>query len=65
MIKDKRRIDKETLREIFRDHWDAFKRKHPSYDNAEYDEVVKKMLGCGTPENGYVFLSPLSRPFFK
>ncbi len=47
------RVSKETLRQIFRDNWQDFKEKYPSYDTAQYDEAIQKMLGCGSAENGY------------
>ena len=53
MPKSKNRIDKDTLRQIFRDNWEDFKKKHPAYAAPQYDEVVQKMLGCGSRENGY------------
>ena len=47
-------IDKDTFKQIFRDHWREFKDKYPRYDTPEYDEVVQKMLDCGDPEKmGY------------
>jgi hypothetical protein len=42
---------KNVFKQIFRDGWDDFKRKHPRYLSA--DEVVQKMLGCGEAANGY------------
>lgn len=53
MEEDRRLIDKETLRQIFLDNWEDFKDKNPSYNSAEYEEPVQKMLGCGSFENGY------------
>lgn len=47
------RASKDTLRQIFRDHWQYFKERYPSYDTPQYDEAVQKMLGCGNMENGY------------
>jgi hypothetical protein len=47
-------IDKETFKQIFRDHWDAFKKRYPRFDNDYYQTVVQKMLNCGDPEKmGY------------
>ena len=47
-------IDKETFKQIFRDHWVEFKATYPRYKAPEYDEVVQKMLDCGDPEKmGY------------
>jgi hypothetical protein len=44
---------KNVFVEIFSRHWEEFKRKHPSYDRAQYEEPVQKMLGCGREEGGY------------
>lgn len=46
-------IDRDTFRQIFEDHWDEFKSRHPLYDTGYYNEVVQKMLGCGREEGGY------------
>jgi hypothetical protein len=46
-------FDRDKLKEIFRTHWGSFKEQFSRYRAARYDEVVKKMLGCGDPENGY------------
>lgn len=43
-------IDKDTLKWIFRDHWDAFKAANPRYDTEYHDGVVQKMLDCGDPQ---------------
>lgn len=49
-----RHIDKATFKEIFTDHWKAFKARHPRYNNEYHDEVINKMLDCGDPEKmGY------------
>ena len=48
------RVDKETFRQIFIDHWAGFKNKHPSYKKAQYEEVVQKMLNCGKEIGGYI-----------
>ena len=45
--------DQNTFRHIFEDHWDEFKEHHPSYNTEYYDEVMRKMLGCGREEGGY------------
>ena len=46
-------FDRDKLKEIFRIHWEFFKEKFSRYRAARYDEVVKKMPGCGDPKNGY------------
>lgn len=48
-------IDKNTFKQIFHDHWDAFKQFRPRFDSADYNETIQKMLGCGDPEKmGFV-----------
>lgn len=48
------RIDKDTFKQIFREHWDAFKAQHSRFDTPYYNNVVNKMLDCGDPEKmGY------------
>jgi hypothetical protein len=47
-------IDKDTFKQIFRDHWDEFKAKYPRYDTEAYDKILNKMLDCGDPDKmGY------------
>ena len=53
MQPDDQRVDKETFRQIFLDHWDGFKNAYPSYNTAQYEEVVQKMLECGSEMGGY------------
>ena len=53
MVPDDQRVDKETFRQIFLDHWDGFKTAYPSYDTAQYEEAVQKMLECGSEMGGY------------
>jgi len=44
-------IDKDTFKQIFRDHWDTFTAANRShYGTGYHDEVIQKMLGCGDPE---------------
>ncbi len=48
-------IDKATFKQIFEEHWDAFKTVYPRYDTEYYDLTVHKMLDCGDPKKmGYV-----------
>ena len=48
-------VDADTFHQIFRDHWDAFKARYPTFDTSDYDTAVQKMLDCGDPEKmGYV-----------
>ena len=42
--------DKDTLKRIFRDHWDAFRAASPRYNTEYHNGVVQKMLDCGDPE---------------
>ncbi|MBM4039270.1 MAG: transposase [Planctomycetes bacterium] len=47
--------DKDTLKWVFRDHWDAFKAASPRYNTEYHNGVVAKMLDCGDPEKmGFV-----------
>jgi hypothetical protein len=48
-------VDTDTFRQIFRDHWDAFKQRYPTFDTPDYSTAVQKMLDCGDPDKmGYV-----------
>jgi hypothetical protein len=48
-------IDKNTFKQIFYDHWDAFKLIHPRFDSPDYNDTIQKMLDCGDPEKmGFV-----------
>lgn len=47
------KIDRETLKKIFRSHWREFKKRYGKYSNEYYDEVISKMLLCGEKEGGY------------
>lgn len=44
---------KSIFKQIFRDHWERFKKNHPAYRDEHYEEIVQKMLGCGEESNGY------------
>jgi hypothetical protein len=44
------RIDKETFKRIFLDHWTRFKAVHPRYNTDYYETIIQKMLACGDPE---------------
>ena len=47
--------DWSVFKQIFADHWDAFRHAHPRYQTAYYDGLVTKMLGCGNPAKmGYI-----------
>ncbi len=45
--------DKEIFRTIFVENWDEFKDNNPSYDSAQYEELVQKMLNCSKESGGY------------
>jgi len=47
------RVDKETFKQIFRDHWEVFWQRDGHHLRPEVPEVVEKMLGCGDPASGY------------
>jgi len=44
------RVDADTFKRIFRNHWDAFKARYPTFDTPDYNTAVQKMLDCGDPE---------------
>lgn len=50
-MEDHEKVDKETSKQIFRDHWPEFVKQYPRY--AEKEIIIEKMLGCGDPANGY------------
>ena len=59
MAPTRQRIDKDTFKQIFRDHWRPFQQGHPRYQDRHVQAVIDKMLGCGTPESGYTtYLCP-------
>ena len=43
------RFDKESFKQIFRDHWNDCTAAHPRYDTPYYDRVIAKMRNCGDP----------------
>jgi len=53
------RVDKDTFKQIFRDHWETFQQYHPRYQDRHMQAVIDNMLGCGTLEAGYTtYLCP-------
>jgi hypothetical protein len=59
MATTRQRIDKDTFKQIFRDHWGPFQQGHPRYQDRHVQAVIDKMLSCGTPESGYTtYLCP-------
>src|SRR5262245_8161573 len=59
MATTRQRVDKNTFKQIFRDHWGPFQQGHPRYRDRPVQGGIDKMLGCGTPESGYTtYLCP-------
>src|SRR5712691_13289375 len=48
MAHNTQRVDKDTFKQIFRDHWGPFQQRHPRYQDRHVHAVIDKMLGCGT-----------------
>ena len=47
--------DWNVFQQLFVEHWDGFKRVYPRYHTPYYDDLVDKMLRCGTPDKiGYI-----------
>lgn len=46
--------NKNVFKQIFIDHWSEFQQMNPRYKTGYYDKTIKKMLGCGDPENGFI-----------
>lgn len=40
--------------QILSDHWKNFKRYRSQYATPYYDEIIKKVLFCADPQQGYV-----------
>ena len=53
MVTTRQRVDKDTFKPIFRDHWEPFQQRHPRYQERHVPAVIDKRLGCGTVEAGY------------
>jgi len=45
---------RDVFKQVFIDHWAEFLEMNPGYQAEYYDTVIKKMLGCGDPENGFI-----------
>ena len=59
MATTRQRVDKDTFKQIFRDHWKTFQQHQPRYQDRHVQAVIDKMLGCGTLEAGYTtYLCP-------
>ena len=50
-IEDKK--DKNVFKKIFSENWEKFKELNPKYNIDQYNDVVDKMLKCGTELGGY------------
>ena len=46
--------DKDVFERLFIDHWEKFQEMSPEYRTEYHDGVIKKMLSCGDPENGFI-----------
>ena len=53
MATTRQRVDKNTFKQICRDHWEPFQQRQPRYQDRYVQAVIEKMLSCGTPEAGY------------
>jgi hypothetical protein len=51
---------KNVFKQIFIAYWAEFQKMNPEYQTEYYDGVIKKMLGCGDPENGFMAYRCLS-----
>src|SRR5437773_352064 len=59
MATTRQRVDKDTFKQIFRDHWEPFQQHQPRYQERHMQAVINKMLGCGPLEAGYTtYLCP-------
>src|SRR5215813_8909913 len=59
MAPTRQRVDKNTFKQSFRDHWRPLQQGPPRYPDRHVQAVIDKMLGCGTPESGYTsYLCP-------
>ena len=53
MLKTEVKEDKTIFKQIFEDHWNAFKYGNPQYDIDQYNIPVNKMLNCASAASGY------------
>ena len=53
MAPTRQRVDKDTFKQIFRDHWEPFQQHQPRYQDRHVQAVIDKRLGCGPPASGY------------
>jgi hypothetical protein len=47
------RIERETFKQIFRNHWEAFQQRYHRYQREEVHASIEKMLRGGDPASGY------------
>jgi hypothetical protein len=52
MATTRQRVDKDSCKQIFRDHWEPFQPHQPRYQERHVQAVIDKRLGCGTLEAG-------------
>jgi len=53
MISSKDKEDKNIFKKIIKENWESFKKEYPRYENPQYNDVIDKMLKCGTELGGY------------
>ncbi|MBI5148342.1 transposase [Candidatus Pacearchaeota archaeon] len=46
--------NKNVFKQIFNEYWSEFQSMNSEYQTEYYDSVIKKMLGCGDSENGFM-----------
>lgn len=49
-----RYYNKDVFRQIFRDHWSEYQSMEAEYQSEYYKGMIKKMIGCGDIENGFI-----------
>jgi hypothetical protein len=54
ILKTEEKKNKNIFKNIFKDNWEKFKELNPEYNIDQYNNVVKKMLECGSEAGGYV-----------
>ena len=52
MATTRQRVDKDTFKPLFRDHWEPCQQSHPRDQDRHVQAVIDNMLGCGTLEAG-------------
>jgi len=46
--------NKNVFKQIFGDYWAGFQNMKPEYQTEYYEGIIKKMMGCTDPENGFI-----------